>query len=58
MFAYSRLIGDYGAGFISREWYPDRFHNVQQGIEAGSVSLGIDVRMNVLREFMPHWLIH
>lgn len=56
--AYSRFIGDYGAGFVSREWYPERFHNVPQGIEAGSVSLGIDVGMNVLREFMPHWLIH
>jgi hypothetical protein len=56
--SYSRFIGDYGAGFISREWYPSRFHTVQQGIDAGSVSLGIDVGMNVLREFMPHWLIH
>jgi len=56
--AYSRFIGDYGAGFISREWYPTRFHNVVQGIDAGNVSLGIDVGMNVLREFMPHWLIH
>lgn len=56
--AYSRFIGDYGAGFISREWYPARFHNVQQGIDAGSISLGLDVGMNVLREFMPHWLLH
>ena len=53
--AYSRFIGDYGAG---REWYPTRFHNVAQGIDAGSVSLGIDVGMNVAREFMPRWLIH
>ena len=56
--AYSRFVGDYGAGFISREWYPDRFHNVSQGIEAGSVSLGLDVGLNVAREFLPHWLIH
>lgn len=56
--AYSRFIGDYGAGFVSREWYPDRFHNVSQGIEAGSVSLGLDVGLNVAREFIPHWLIH
>ncbi len=51
--AYGRFVGDYGAGFISREWYPTRFHNVQQGIDAGSVSLGIDVGMSVLREFVP-----
>jgi hypothetical protein len=56
--AYSRFIGDYGAGFVSREWYPTRFHNFQQGIDAGTVSLGLDVGMNVAREFIPHWLIH
>lgn len=56
--AYSRFIGDYGAGFISREWYPARFHDVQQGLDAGSVSLGLDVAINVAREFMPHWLVH
>ena len=56
--AYSRFIGDYGAGFVSREWYPTRFHNIPQGIDAGSVSLGLDVGLNVAREFMPHWLIH
>jgi hypothetical protein len=52
--AYSRFIGDYGAGFISREWYPDRFHTVGQGLEAGTISLGTDVGMNILREFWPH----
>jgi hypothetical protein len=52
--AYSRFVGDYGAGFISREWYPDRFHTVGQGLEAGTISLGYDVAMNVLREFWPH----
>ena len=51
--AFSRFLGDYGGGFISREWYPTRFHNVQQGVDAGSISLGIDVGMNVLREFLP-----
>ena len=52
--AYSRFVGDYGAGFISREWYPDRFHTVGQGLEAGTISLGVDVGMNILREFWPH----
>jgi len=51
--AYSRLIGDYGAGFISREWYPTRFHTVQQGFDAGTISLGFDVALNVVREFLP-----
>lgn len=52
--AYSRFVGDYGAGFISRQWYPDRFHTVGQGLESGTISLGFDVGMNVLREFWPH----
>jgi hypothetical protein len=52
--AYSRFVGDYGAGFISRQWYPDRFHTVGQGLEAGTISLGYDVGMNVVREFWPH----
>ncbi|HTW65078.1 MAG TPA: hypothetical protein VME17_10705 [Bryobacteraceae bacterium] len=56
--AYSRFIGDYGAGFVSREWYPTRFHHLQEGIDAGSLSLGLDAGMNVAREFMPHWLVH
>lgn len=55
--AYSRFIGDYGAGFISREWYPTRFHNFQQGMDAGTVSLGLDVGMNVVREFIPNALL-
>ena len=56
--AYSRFIGDYGAGFISREWFPTRFHNFQAGFDAGSVSFGLDVGMNVLREFAPSKLVH
>ena len=56
--AYSRFIGDYGAGFISREWFPTRFHNFQAGFDAGSASLGLDIGMNVLREFAPSRLVH
>jgi hypothetical protein len=52
--AYSRFVGDYGAGLISRRWYPDRFHTASQGLEAGTISLGFDVGMNVAREFWPH----
>jgi len=56
--AYSRFIGDYGAGFISRQWYPSHFHTVQQGFDAGTVSLGLDVGMNVVREFVPSKFVH
>lgn len=51
--AYSRFVGDYGAGFISRQWYPARYQTVGQGLEAGTISLGLDVGMTVFREFWP-----
>lgn len=53
MFSYSRLIADYGAGFISRTWYPQRLHSFGSGLQAGTTSLALDVGMNVLREFWP-----
>ncbi|HLK22088.1 MAG TPA: hypothetical protein VKT81_24235 [Bryobacteraceae bacterium] len=56
MLKYSRFVGDYGAGFISREWYPDRFHTAGEGLKAGTISLGFDVAKNVVREFLPHRL--
>ena len=55
--AYSRFLGDYGAGYVSREWYPTRFHNFQQGFDAGSISLAFDIGTNVLREFIPSRLV-
>jgi hypothetical protein len=51
--AYSRLIAAYGAAYISRTWYPSSYHTFAAGLSAGSVSLGIDVGMNLLREFGP-----
>jgi hypothetical protein len=51
--AYSRFVADYGAAFISRAWYPREYHNVEAGISAGSVAIGVDVGMNFLREFGP-----
>jgi hypothetical protein len=51
--AYSRFVGAYGAGYISRAWYPPEFHTVSSGFYTGTESLGIDVGMNVLREFYP-----
>lgn len=56
MIRYSRFVGEYGAGFISREWYPDRFHTIGEGVKAGTISLGFDVAKNIVREFLPHRL--
>jgi hypothetical protein len=51
--AYSRFASDYGATFISRQWWPERFHTVQEGFRGGSVTLGLDVVYNIAREFLP-----
>lgn len=51
--AYSRFISDYGATFISRQWWPERFRTVQEGFRGGTVSLGLDAVYNVAREFLP-----
>lgn len=51
--AYSRFIAAYGAAYISRAWYPSQYHTVGSGLKAGTTSLGIDVGMNLLREFWP-----
>jgi len=51
--AYSRFVGAYGAAFISRTWYPSEFHTFSSGMYTGTASLGIDVGLNVLREFYP-----
>lgn len=52
-FAYSRVVGSYAGGFISREWHPSRLHTFSAGIAAGSLSLGVETGMSVLNEFMP-----
>lgn len=51
--AYSRFVSDYGATFISRQWWPDRFHTASEGFRGGSVTLALDVAYNVAREFLP-----
>lgn len=53
MCAYSEFIGAYGAAFISHRWWPKPYNNFANGFIAGSDSVGMDVGMNVLREFMP-----
>ena len=58
---YSRFVGNYAAGFISRTWWPAQYHTVGDGLESGTISLGFDVGMNVVREFWPdirRWLHH
>lgn len=52
-FAYSRVIGSYAGGFLSRSWHPERLHTFSNGFAAGTISLGVETGMSVLNEFLP-----
>ena len=48
-----RLGSDYGAAFLSNEWYPDRLNTVRLGVIDGSLHLGFDFVSNLAAEFGP-----
>ena len=48
-----RLGSDYGAAFLSNEWYPDRVNTVRLGALQGSLHLGFDFISNLGAEFWP-----
>jgi hypothetical protein len=48
-----RLGSDYGAAFLSNEWYPDRVNTVRLGALQGSLHLGFDLIGNLGVEFWP-----
>ena len=52
-FAYSRVIGVYAGGFISRVWRPARLHTFPEGLTSGTLSLGVETGMSLLNEFTP-----
>jgi len=57
--AYSEFLGDYGAAAVSRQWWPQRFHNGSAIFIAGSDALLVDAGLNVFHEFKPdikRWL--
>ncbi len=51
--AYSRIIGDYAAGFVSNTWYPAQFSNVHDALWRGSTALASDIIWQELKEFWP-----
>ena len=53
--AFSHLAGAYGAAFISNAWYPDNQATAAYAARRGSISLGVNVGLNLLREFVPHF---
>lgn len=48
-----RLSSDYGAAFLSNEWYPHRLNTVRLGALQGSLHLGFDFVSNLGSEFWP-----
>jgi hypothetical protein len=48
-----RLGGDYGAAFLSNEWYPARLNTVRLGALQGSLHFGFDFASNLGSEFWP-----
>ena len=48
-----RLGSDYGAAFLSNEWYPDRVNTVRLGALQGSLHLAFDFVSNLGVEFWP-----
>jgi hypothetical protein len=48
-----RLGSDYGAAFLSSQWYPERLNTARLGAVQGSFHLGFDLVRNLGVEFWP-----
>jgi hypothetical protein len=51
--AFSRLLGTYGAAFISNTWYPDNRATGGDAARRGSTALAASVGFRLVREFVP-----
>jgi len=52
-FAYSRFGSAAGASFISRIWQPRSTNSAGDGAVNFGTSIGVDVGLNLVREFLP-----
>jgi hypothetical protein len=48
-----RIGADYGAAYLSNQWYPGRLNTARLGFIQGSLTLGFDLVSNVGTEFWP-----
>jgi len=48
-----RIGSDYGAAFLSNQWYPDRLNTARLGFIQGSLTMGFDLVTNLGTEFWP-----
>ena len=51
--AYSRLAGTTGSYFIANTWYPQGANGKSDALRRSGLSLGLDVGINILKEFRP-----
>ena len=51
-FAFSRIGGAYGAGFIANAWYPAGHSNIRNAVYLGTFTMVTDTGANFLREFI------
>jgi hypothetical protein len=49
----ARISGSVGAGLISRAWQPASTATLGSGFATGGISVGVDVGVNMAREFWP-----
>jgi len=48
-----RIVGDYGGSMIVTTWYPAQYAPLVQGVQMGHAQLGMDVGINLARDFSP-----
>ncbi len=54
-FAFSRMAGAYGAGFVANTWYPAGHSNLRNAAYLGTFTVVTGTGANLLREFIrPH----
>jgi hypothetical protein len=52
--AFSRLAGDFGGAYLSRQWHPDSYHTAGNYFRSGFKSIGMDAARNIVAEFWPN----
>jgi hypothetical protein len=60
-FAFSSVVGNFGAAFISNAWYPAPYATVGHALRRGSSDLALRLLVNEFREFSPDvgkWFHH
>ena len=51
--AFGRITGSFTAGMVSRAWMPSRVATFGAGMQSFAGSIGLDVGVNLFREFWP-----